>query len=47
MSDTRRSRRPVSLPLEVFGDKRSPLILRNMVLPGLAAAIRGAIGGSV
>jgi hypothetical protein len=22
MSDTRRSRRPVSLPLEVFGDKR-------------------------
>jgi len=47
MSDTRRSRRPVGLPLEVFGDKWSLLILRNRVLPGLAAAVRGAIGGSV
>jgi hypothetical protein len=46
MRDTHRSGCPVSMPLEVFGDKWSLRILHNMVLPSLAAAIRAAIVGS-
>jgi len=43
MTETYRSGCPVNLPLEVFGDKWSLPILRDMVLPGPAAAIRCAI----
>jgi hypothetical protein len=47
MTEAHRSGCPVNLPLEVFGDKWSLLILRDMVLPGPAAAIRCAINGLV
>ncbi len=47
MTEAHHSGCPVNLPLEVFGDEWSLLILRDMVLPSLAAAIRCAIVGSV
>ena len=47
MTEAHHSGCPVNLPLEVFGDEWSLLILRDMILPGLAAAIRCAIVGSV
>ncbi len=47
MTEAHHSGCPVNLPLEVFGDEWSLLILRDMILPSLAAAIRCAIVGSV
>jgi hypothetical protein len=47
MTETHRSRCPISMPLEVFGDKWSLLILRDTLLPGSAAAIGCAIVGLV
>jgi DNA-binding HxlR family transcriptional regulator len=43
MSEAHRSGCPISMPLDIFGEKWSLLILRGALLPGSAAAIRRAI----
>jgi hypothetical protein len=43
MTETHRSGCPISMPLDIFGEKWSRLILRGTLLPGSAAAIRRAI----
>jgi DNA-binding HxlR family transcriptional regulator len=43
MTEVHRSGCPISMPLDVFGEKWSLLILRGTLLPGSAAAIRRAI----
>jgi DNA-binding HxlR family transcriptional regulator len=43
MTEAHRSGCPISMPLDIFGEKWSLLILRGALLPGSAAAIRRAI----
>jgi DNA-binding HxlR family transcriptional regulator len=43
MTEAHRSGSPISMPLDIFGEKWSLLILRGALLPGSAAAIRRAI----